>query len=77
MTPSNVEFAFKFVAIIGGFLAAFKIIYEISEGRKHKGLELRWKKANAAKQMITELISSEPALNAIIMFDWTGSVYSK
>lgn len=72
ITQNDVELLFKVVAIIGGFLAAFKVIYEISEGRKQKVLELRWKKANVAKQMISELMSSEPALNATTMFDWTG-----
>jgi hypothetical protein len=67
----DLEFILKFIAIVGGLLTVLKIVYEFKEGRKQKALDLRWRKANAARQMITNFISSEQASNAITMFDWS------
>lgn len=51
------------VAIGGGLLAAFQSIDESQENR-------RWKKANAAKDLVTDIHRDDRASNAVVMLDW-------
>ena len=61
------------VAIIGGLIAAFRAIYEVQQNRSQRIKELRWRRANAAKDILGELFSHELAKNAALMLDWNLS----
>ena len=68
----KIDIGFKIVGIIGGLIAAFKVIYELKESRKQKAKDLRWKQTNSARELINQMLSPGLAANATIMFDWTG-----
>jgi hypothetical protein len=59
------------VASIVGLIAAFKAIYEIAQNRKQRKKELRWKKANVAKELLDEIFEHDYAKNAILIMDST------
>lgn len=71
-TKDKVDIVFKLVATIGGLITAFKILYELQEGRKQKAKDLRWKQANTARELITQMLNDDLANKATIMFDWSN-----
>jgi hypothetical protein len=60
------------VAIVGGLIAAFKAINETAENRRQRDRELRWKKAQLARDILDKLLSNKRFRDALIMLDWTG-----
>lgn len=69
---SGIELGVKLVAIIGGVIAAFKVIYELKETRKLQSRELRWKQSNSARELLKDLNNSKFAYYATIMIDYSG-----
>jgi hypothetical protein len=68
----KVELITHTVAIIGGLIAAYKVIVELHQNRIQRHQDLRWKQANAARELINEMLASPLANDATIMMDWTG-----
>jgi hypothetical protein len=62
------------VAILGGLIAAFKAIHETTEGRRLRASELRWKKAQLAREIL-ESLRTRRFRDATLMLDWTGRDY--
>ncbi len=67
-----VQVAAWVVAIVGGLIAAFKAIHETRENRRQRLRELRWKKAELAREIIDKLHSNKRLRDALVMVDWTG-----
>lgn len=59
------------VAILGGLLAAYKIITEMKQARIQRHMDLRWKQANAAREILKEMLASPRANDATMMLDCT------
>jgi hypothetical protein len=60
----------KPVAVVATVVGLFKAIYEIQESRKQRAEELRWKRANAAKELLEEIHGHELSASAVHMMDW-------
>lgn len=60
----------KIVALMAGILGLFKAIYEIRESRKLRAEELRWKRANSAKELLDDIHNHELEKSAVHMLDW-------
>lgn len=60
----------EIVALPAAFLTAIKAIYEIRESRKLRAEELRWKRANAAKELLDDIHNHELEKEAVHMLDW-------
>jgi hypothetical protein len=58
------------VGIAGGFVGFYKFAYEIRENRKQRLAELKWKRANAAKELVDDIHKDERAVHAVHMLDW-------
>jgi hypothetical protein len=56
-------------------VAAFKAINEISQNRVMRAQELRWKKAQLARETLRELKSDAHFSDALSMLDWSGKEY--
>jgi hypothetical protein len=59
-----------FVAVPVAILGFAKAIYEISASREQRAEELRWKQAQAAKELLDDIHLHELASQAIHMMDW-------
>ena len=59
-----------FVAVPAAILGFAKAIYEISASRKQRAEELRWKQAQAAKELLDDIHHDKLASQAIHMMDW-------
>lgn len=57
--------------VIATVFAAFKAISEVRANRLQRAEELRWKQANAAKEIIKDIHSNNRAGNAAAMLDWS------
>jgi len=60
----------KIVALVVAIFGLFRAIYEIGESRKVRAGELRWKKANSAKELLDDIHNHEPEKSAVHMLDW-------
>jgi hypothetical protein len=58
------------VGIFGGLVAAFKAVYESRQSRKQRAEELRWRRANAAREILDAIHTHDLAQYAIRMMDW-------
>jgi hypothetical protein len=63
------------VAVVGGLIAAFKALDETRENRRQRVRELRWRKAELAREIIGKLHASKRFHDALVMVDWTGRDY--
>ena len=70
------------VASLGGVIAAFKAINEmvaqrkLREGEKNqREQEYRWRQAALAKEILSEIFSSEECIFTMQMLDWNNRVY--
>jgi len=63
------------IAVIGGLIAAFKAVYEIRLNREHRKMELRWRQANLARQILDDAFASDYFTNAMLMLDSSGRKY--
>jgi hypothetical protein len=59
-------------ATVGGLVAVFKALYEVQQSRLQRAHELRWRQAQAGKQLNDEMLSDQPAKSALEMLDWDG-----
>ena len=59
-------------AIIGGLVAAFRAISETAENRALRARELRWKKAQLAREILDRFHANRQFRDALIMLDWSG-----
>ena len=59
-----------FVAVPVGLDGLFQAIYEIGANRKQRADELRWKQAQAAKELLDDIHNHDLAKQAIHMLDW-------
>jgi len=60
-----------FVALPVAVAGLAKAVYEIGASRAQRAEELRWKRANAAKQLLDDIHNHELAKHAVHMLDWT------
>jgi len=58
-------------AVVAAAFAAFKAISEVRSSRHQRKDELRWKQANAAKEIINDLHRNNRAVNATTLLDWS------
>jgi len=63
------------VASIGGVIAAFKAIVEVQRNRKQREIELRWKQAQLAKEILDEIEDDSLIQNAKKLIDWHEREY--
>jgi hypothetical protein len=59
------------IAIVGGAIAAYKAIHEMRMATQQRHQELRWKRAQAAKEVLHDIHSDHRASAAVTMLDWT------
>jgi len=59
-----------FVAVPAAILGFAKAFYEIGATRKQRAEELRWKQAQAAKELLDDVHHDKLASQAIHMMDW-------
>ena len=59
------------VAVIGGLIAAFVAIRQLKSNTEQRKTELRWRQANAAKEIISDIHTNNWAKNAVTMLDWS------
>lgn len=64
------------VAVVGGLIAAFKALHEMRSSTEQRRLELRWRRAKAAKELLHEIHDSLMAYNAITMLDWEAGKHT-
>jgi len=62
-------------AIVTGTVAAAKTIRELRESRLLRRDELRWRKAQLAREILKEIRASTLVQHACLMLDWTGREY--
>lgn len=67
---SNLKDWAEIIALPAAFFTAIKAVYEIRESRKLRAEELRWKRANAAKELLDDIHNHELEKNAVHMLDW-------
>lgn len=65
------------VAILSGIGGLIKIAYEMNSSTRQKRLDLRWKKASLAREIIQEVLASRECRDALMMMDWEGKTYAK
>jgi hypothetical protein len=58
-----------------GLVTAWKAIFEMRRSREQAQLELRWRKAKEAKNVIEEISKHSGVSNALRMIDWDGRIY--
>jgi hypothetical protein len=68
---SNLKDWAQIIALPAAVLAAIKAIYELRESRLLRAEELRWKRANAAKELVDDIHNHEFEKNAVHMLDWS------
>ncbi len=77
MEPKEIiQIVSEIVLIVGGLLTAYKLITEMKQARIQKHMDLRWKQANAAREMLKEMLVSPLVNDATIMLDWSGREFA-
>lgn len=74
-TKDIVQTASWIAAIVVGFVAAFKALQELAETRRLRAEDLRWKKAQLAREVLTRFNDDRLFNDAVTMLDWTGREY--
>jgi hypothetical protein len=74
-TKDIVQIGAWLAAIVGGLVAAFKAIHETGENRRLRQQELRWKKAQLAREILNNLKTNPRFHDALVMLDWSGREY--
>jgi hypothetical protein len=69
--PITIQEISWLVASVVGAVAAIKAIYEIAQNREQRKKELRWKKANVAKELLDEIFAHDYSKSAILIMDST------
>jgi hypothetical protein len=65
-----VEVAFWAATIIGGGITAWRAISEVAENRQQRVAELRWRRANTAKQLLDDIHHHLLASQAVAVLDF-------
>ncbi|HSD52136.1 MAG TPA: hypothetical protein VLG48_12085 [Candidatus Methylomirabilis sp.] len=60
------------VAIAGGLIAAFRALREARQARELRREELRWRKAELAREILSEFRQNPRVQSAETILDWTG-----
>lgn len=71
LVKDTLQEAVWLVAIATGGIAAFKAIHELREGTRQRHLELRWRRAKAAREMLHEIHVHALSASAVTMLDWS------
>lgn len=58
------------VGIVGGVAGLLNLAREYKQGRRQRGLELRWRKASAANDLLNTFYGDPVFRNAMLMLDW-------
>ena len=64
------QLAGYFIAVPVALVGLGKAVYEISANRKQRASELRWKQAQAAKELLDDIHNHERTKQAVHMMDW-------
>ena len=72
----TIQIVSEIVLIVGGLFATYKIITEMKQARIQRHMDLRWKQANAAREMLSQMLASPLVNDATIMLDWTGREFA-
>jgi hypothetical protein len=64
-----------FAAIIGGLIAAFKAVAEMQRSNAQRREDMRWKRAEMAKQCLQEMWADTLVISALKMLDWSNLQY--
>ena len=59
------------IGVVGGVVALIRGAYEISENTRQHRADLRWKQANAAKELLSDIHHDQRAAAAVLMMDWS------
>jgi hypothetical protein len=62
----SLQLTLVFIGVVGGLIAAVKALFDFREN-------LLWKRANAARESITEIHQHPRASTAVTMMDWVDS----
>lgn len=65
------EMASWSAAVVGGLVAAFAAVHQMKSNIEQRRSELRWRQANAAKEIIDDIHHNDWAKNAVTMLDWS------
>lgn len=63
------------IAVIGGLIAAFKAIDEMRLNREQRKIELRWRQAKLAKEILDSATGNDYFNTAMFMLDVSGRRY--
>ena len=69
------EMASKSVAIVGGIISAIAIVMALQAATSQRKIELRWKQANLAMDLLDSMWSDTQAFDALRMVDWDERTY--
>ena len=72
MNVPSLDSIAKLVAVLAGFAGIIKILYEMQQGRELRARELRWKQAQAAKELNDKMLADKEVVAALLMLDWNG-----
>jgi hypothetical protein len=75
-TNQLIETIIHVVALLGLFIAAYKITTELKQARIQRHMDLRWKQANAAREILKDMLASPLANDATIMMESTGKEFT-
>lgn len=59
------------VGIVVGLLAVFRGLYEMRESTRQRNADLRWKRANAARELVSDIHHDQRSAAAVLMMDWS------
>lgn len=76
LTKDLIQISAWMVAAVGGVIAALKAIHELRENRRQRAEELRWRKANAAKELLDLFYADDRFRDALMMLDWDGRPFA-
>jgi hypothetical protein len=68
---NDIDEVSRTVAIIGGVVAAGVAVWQLKANNEQRKAELRWRQANAAREIINDIHSNDWARNAVAMLDWS------
>ncbi len=64
------------IAVPSGLVAVLKALAEWRESRRQRFAELRWRRANAAREILHEVHAHRLAAQAVSMLDWSAGRHS-
>ena len=58
------------IGVLGVAIAAFKGLWDMQSSARQRKADLRWKQANAAKDLVTDVHQDKFSSNCVRMLDW-------